>query len=219
MSDERRGRLLGAPRPLHDVRDPEAHVRSLLDSRLATWGAHLDAAGYENALSFLLGICWELSGLDAHGGKRIVWYVACWLDWHRSRRLVEIPIGVRPAPKIGDDPWQLGPFTTAARTNEVADAQVRRGFIVNVRASPPKGAYDSSLGLSFSTYSRRILTVRVVDWYRREFGDSRYGADRRDLSLNAMASANGEPIEEFLDTLTDGSDENEEVLTRVALGG
>src|SRR3712207_7221691 len=48
--------------------------------------------------------------------------------------------------------------------------------------------------------SRRILSARVVDWYRQKFGDSRYGGDRRrELSLNAMALASGEPLEEFMD--------------------
>jgi hypothetical protein len=199
-------RLLGEPRPLHDVRDPEAHVRALLDSRLATWGAHLNADLYEDALTFLLGVCWELGGLNADGGARAVWFVQIWLD---PEELVD-----------AEGPEELGPFTSIDRCNEVAEAQMHRGFIVSLRAAAPKGAYDASLGLSFSTYSRRILTNRVVDWYRRTFHDSRYGAGQQpELSLNAMASVSGEPIEEFLDTLTDGTDPNEEVLTRVALGG
>ena len=33
--------------------------------------------------------------------------------------------------------------------------------------------YDPSKGPSFSTYAYRILRLRVTDWYRARFGDSR----------------------------------------------
>jgi hypothetical protein len=204
VSDGRRARLLGAPCPLHDVRDPEAHVRVLLDARLGQSGARLDADYYEDALTFLLEICWELSGLDDGGRPRVVWYVDVYIDGEEI--------------DAGDEAQQLGPFPREARAIAVQLGWVDRGFIAGVREGRPPGAYDPDLGLSFSTYSRRVLSLRVADWYRRTFGDSRYGGRRRELSLNAMATARGEPVEEFLDTLSDGADETEEVLTRVAFG-
>jgi hypothetical protein len=204
VSDGRHARLLGAPCPLHDVHDPEAHIRVLADAKLASWGARLEGDLYDDLLSFLLGICWELSGLDGQGRPRIVWYVDIYLDGEEV--------------DAGDEPQVLGPFPREGRAIAIADGWVGRGFIAGPRAGRPPGAYDPALGLSFSTYSRRILSARVVDWYRRTFGDSRYGGRRRELSLNAMALARGEPVEEYLDSLSDGSDETEEVLTRVAFG-
>lgn len=45
--------------------------------------------------------------------------------------------------------------------------------------------FDPARGLSFSTYAYRLLRLRVVDWYRSEFGDSRYGERPTVLSLDA----------------------------------
>lgn len=48
--------------------------------------------------------------------------------------------------------------------------------------------FDPARGLSFSTYAYRLLKLRVVDWYRSEFGDSRYGERPTVLSLDAPMS-------------------------------
>jgi hypothetical protein len=139
-------RLLGAAFALHDVRDVEAHVRALLDARLREWGARLRPNEYEDALSYLIDKCWELSRV-----------------------------------------------------------------------------YDPTLGLSFSTYSRRILTARVVDWYRTTYGDARYGTQHRHVSLEGLAARferEGEAPEQFLDQHYPGREDTdtEEVLIHVALG-
>lgn len=47
--------------------------------------------------------------------------------------------------------------------------------------------FDPARGLSFSTYAYRTLKLRVVDWYRHEFGDSRYGQRPQVLSLDGPA--------------------------------
>jgi hypothetical protein len=36
-------------------------------------------------------------------------------------------------------------------------------------------SYNENLGLAYSTYCFRMLKLRLVDWYRSTFGDSRYG--------------------------------------------
>lgn len=36
-------------------------------------------------------------------------------------------------------------------------------------------SFDETLGLSYSTYLFRLLRLRLADWYRDRFGDSRYG--------------------------------------------
>lgn len=140
-------RLLGQVLPLHDVRDIEAHVRSLLDARLAEWGARLDPERYEDALSYLLG------------------------------KAVELSKNYRPSPD-----------------------------------------------LAFSTYSRRILRARVVDWYRLTFHDARYVQNVTTVSLYGGIGDDDEQLyverdAGELDELNRHShrDEMEEVLTRVAL--
>ena len=50
--------------------------------------------------------------------------------------------------------------------------------------------WSPDYGLTFSTYCWRIGQLRVVDWYRRRFGDSRFGGDvaksvAQPLSLDA----------------------------------
>ena len=36
-------------------------------------------------------------------------------------------------------------------------------------------SFNENLGLAYSTYCFRMLKLRLVDWYRATFGDSRYG--------------------------------------------
>ena len=45
--------------------------------------------------------------------------------------------------------------------------------------------YDASKGPSFSTWAYRILRFRLTDFYRGQFGDSRYGQNAIPTSLDA----------------------------------
>lgn len=189
--DALRARQLATPFALHDVRDVEAHVGALADAKLALWGAHLDESRYSALLAYLLETCWELSGLTPDGGHRIVW-------WGRAR--------------TGGETRLIGPGVDAAEMHAIAERYCARhtGALVEVFEGPPRGAYDRTLGLSFSTYSRRILSRRVVDWYRAEFGDTRYGPARHDLSLEGVLErreAVGEAPEQFLDMTTGPADD------------
>lgn len=132
-------KLLPTPLSLHDVRDVEGLARGVLSRRLESWGAYLRPAEYEDALSFLVQTCWELSL-----------------------------------------------------------------------------TYDPSKGLSFSTYATRTLKLRVVDWYRGRFGDSRYSQQQPTLSLDSLAESMQMPIDDFFEQQQDLA---EEVLTRVAVAG
>lgn len=69
--------------------------------------------------------------------------------------------------------------------------------------------------LSFSTFCARICERRVVDWYRKELGDSRYSKRPTVLSLEGLASSTGRSIADVIGTSSDA--EQEEALTRVAL--
>lgn len=78
--------------------------------------------------------------------------------------------------------------------------------------------YDPNRRLSFSTYCHRILRLRLADWYRDRFGDSRYGDGRpEEISLEQMADALDCTIADLVESATDYT--HEEVLTRVALAG
>ncbi len=132
-------KLLAAPLALHDVKDVEALCRRALGRYLEARGAYMNPAMYDDALSFLVALCWELSE-----------------------------------------------------------------------------RYDPSKGLSFSTYATRIMMLRVTDWYRDHFGDSRYSGSRPTLSLDLLAASLDCPVEDILERTDDLS---EEVLTRVAVSG
>jgi hypothetical protein len=206
-----RPRLLAATLALHDVRDVEAHVRALLDSRLAGWGARLDSELYDDALTFLVTKCWELSGIDENGHPRSCWYA----------RLYESPDEI----EAGDEGRRIGPY----QSQLLLDLAIERNgpMIAEPYTAPPPGAYDPTIGLAFSTYSRRVLSSRVVDWYRQTFGDARYGTRIREVSLDAPRRRSDSPTQETADDATPGlshdrpdpaaGQELEEVLTRVAL--
>lgn len=75
--------------------------------------------------------------------------------------------------------------------------------------------HDPALGLSFSTYLNRFLGHRVVDWYRRRFGDARYGTPPERVELEdeleiELAGSRANLLEE--------ASSYEEVETRVSLG-
>jgi hypothetical protein len=95
------------------IEDVEALVRKVVDDRLRMWGARLNQIDHEDLVSYLIGVCWELSG----------------------------------------------------------------------RYDPAKDRNPN-----FATYAARILTLRVADWYRQRFGDTRHGERPIVLSLDAPAT-------------------------------
>lgn len=212
--DQRHVRLFGQPFALWDVRDVEAHVRTLLDAYLRERGAHLDATKYDDALSYLVETCWRLAGLRDDGTQR---------------RLHYAEISIAGARSIA-----LGPFGDEDRARAAAgdwrQANLPAGVFsfVGYRSERQAGAYDPSFGLAFSTYSRRILSRRIVDWYRDTFGDSRYGDRPKPVSLDQMADRWLEDDDQqpagrarpgFVDDLNRHAyyDPTEEVLTRAAI--
>jgi hypothetical protein len=172
--DQRHVRLYGPAFALHDVRDVEAHVRTLLDAYLRERGARLDAAKYNDALAYLVALCWTLSGLQSDG---------------RTPRL-EHWAEIIQATEQGEYTIEIGPFTSRDRAEKAAAAYLEQQTAPLVAVAyivrAPRGSYDSTFGLAFSTYSRRILSRRVVDWYRATFGDSRYGSNPKPLSLDQL---------------------------------
>jgi hypothetical protein len=66
--------------------------------------------------------------------------------------------------------------------------------------------YDPTRNTSFSKYAHNTLKLRLVDWYRAHYGDSRHGrSGEQPLSLNAPADAEhndiGDILERFLENL------------------
>lgn len=220
-------RLLGSDQGLWDVRNLEAHCRGALDAGLNKKGGRLSTDQYERCLQYLRQKCWEMSGLQADGRTlRHVWEI---------RGFVK-PAGAR-------DPYkplklqQFGSQLSAERA--LADLQTRLPIaFASIHKVRPRGAYDPSKGISFSTYSWRLLSDnRISDWYRSdpEFGDTRYASNRRtEESLEALGSRlnhdgdeNGGgdlPAKfgrlEVIDQLNKHAytDVGEEVLTREAFG-
>jgi hypothetical protein len=180
-------RILASPIKLHDVRDVEVFVRSIIDHRLKAWSARLSVAEYESLLSYLIVIAWALSGLQHDTVQpRRVWYVTVeqevervqlepgaggtFITWHVSRDLVRNRRG--PYPSI-----------------DTALAAVRSGEQeVSFEDSTPPGAFDPTLNTSFSKYAFNILALRVVDWYRDRYHDARYGDARHESSLEQIAA-------------------------------
>ena len=87
--------------------------------------------------------------------------------------------------------------------------------------------YQPGPDLTFSTYSRRILRARVVDWYRSTFHDARYVQNVTEVSLYAFTEVDEEETT-FLERHDGHRDELnrhasrdhlEEVLTRASLPG
>ena len=85
--------------------------------------------------------------------------------------------------------------------------------------------YRPTPELTFSTYSRRILRSRVVDWYRHTFHDARYVTGVVEVSLSALTDVDEEETT-FLERHGGERDELnrhaardpiEEVLTHVTL--
>jgi hypothetical protein len=215
-------KMLAGSFALWDVRDVEAFCRKILDRYLGSRGGRLNPTEYESALTFLVDRAWWLSGLEADlRSPRFVY-------WLTGAAFVEGELA----------PVEIGPFPTV----EAAIARRQRwpwttGWVsVEPEQRRPRGAYDPTRGLSFSTYATRILKNRVTDWYRDRFHDARYGDRPFEESYEGLLDAlersqngSGAP-ESFLDRRGPGAradfiddlnrhayhDPTEEVLTRVA---
>lgn len=202
-------------------------MRATLDAWLDDKGAYLGPNQYARALQSLLIVFWQLSGFEH--------------DWKTLRYVWEVR-GFLPPTRLDDNFVALEPmqFLTEERAHAaLATLQASRGIVLAVvEKVRPRGAYDPRFGQAFSTYSRRILTFRIADWYRsdEEFGDTRYEANRgREESLEALAERrrrdDGDDAN-FLDRYSPGSrldfvdelnrhayhDPIEEVLTNAAVG-
>jgi hypothetical protein len=176
---------LGEPVSLWDVRNVEAHVRGALDAGLASKGARLNAQQYDRALQFLREKCWHLSGLQADGKTlRYVWIVVGAISPRGALEPYK-PLGL---PESGSPASAQQLLDTTAADLLVEGRSIAFATIKKVR---PRGAYDPSRGISFSTYSWRLLSnARISDWYRsdEEFGDTRYESNRRrEESLEALS--------------------------------
>lgn len=162
-----------------DVANGEAHVRATLDAWLDENGAWLGPQQHARALQSLFIVFWQLSGLEH--------------DWKTLRYVWELRAFLAPA-RRGDGFQPLKPlqFTTqdsALDALTTLRAGGHRIFLPTVQKVRPRGAYDPGFGQAFSTYSRRILTLRIADFYRsdEEFGDTRYEANRgREESLEGL---------------------------------
>lgn len=69
--------------------------------------------------------------------------------------------------------------------------------------------YDPELSSSFSKFAYPILPLRLVDWYRKKFGDDRYGERPKVISLDEF-------VADRRDIVDHSSSAEEEVLFRVA---
>jgi hypothetical protein len=218
----------GQPLKLWDVDNTEAHVRKALAAGLTDLRARLDPAQELRLFTHLWLLCWRLSGLEADAKtERDAWEVRGFLS-----------------PRGPMEPYELiklPQFRTEASAGValVAITWERKVAFAKVEKVRPTGAYDKTRGISFSTYSFRILKLRVIDWYRSdpEFGDRRYSKGQRaEESLEALAErlsedtaraddsglARYEPAGRlgFIDDLNRNAyqDSIEEVVCRAAIG-
>jgi len=116
----------------------------------------------------------------------------------------------------------IGAKLDAGQYEDAYDFLLDRGLELGSR-------YDPKRGLAFSTFSRRILRLRVADWYRTTFGDARYGRGGKETSYNALTDRD-EDADEYLDRRGPGArgdridelhrraDPLEDVVSRAALG-
>lgn len=151
-----------------DVDNGEAHVHATIDAWKNQKPARLSPAQYDRLFAYLWGVLWQLSGFTH--------------DWKTGRYVWELR-GFIPPSSPGDEFKALRPlqFVTEERARRAVQVFAERGtplVLWAIERTRPRGAYDPSFGQSFSTYSRRILVMRIADWYRTdpEFGDNRYGS-------------------------------------------
>jgi hypothetical protein len=155
-------------------------VRTTLDAALNAKRARLNPQQYQRAFAFMWALCWELSGLSEDGMT---------LRWSWEVRGFYAPRSLSD----GLTPIKLPQQSTREHAEALLERLKgrRRLLLTSVEQVRPRGAYDAARGLAFSTYSRRVMTNRLTDWYRSdpEFGDNRYDGNRleREVSFEALA--------------------------------
>lgn len=187
---------------LWDVRDVHAHVRALIEPTLRLRTARLDETKKESLVDYLVEVCWLLSGLEADGRTpRYVWaaYLSITYPEPRWSSLYGRVEGGRV---------RLGAWVKLERADAIAADVAERirahyGYRVEISTCQerPRGAYDPLRGLAFSTYSRRILSNRIWDWYRDTFGDSRYGGRIIPVSLEDLGggAVDSDGIDDYME--------------------
>lgn len=190
----KRDRLFPQPLRLWDVLDVEAHVRAALESTLAARNARLQPDVKEKALQFLITTCWELGGLTTGGEPRFITETRMLVDCGPG---LEQKLVTRHTATILRAHHALETF----RSRLPWPARVVSYEFASVR---PPSAYRPGETISFSTYSRQIISMRVWDWYRSDMGDDRYeGSSRRnELSLEGLIREqewDGSDAESYLD--------------------
>jgi hypothetical protein len=175
-------------------------VRATLDATLKAHVPYLAPDPKERAFQYLLQTCWELSGLQADGKTlRFVWELRATIAPRRAHEEFK-PLRPLQFPKREKAEFAL---------ERLSQRHVL--ILVTIEQARPRGAYDPKKGISFSTYSRRILSRRLWDWYRSdpEFGDTRYRINRgQEESLEALASRgrdDADPDASYLDRRGPGS--------------
>jgi DNA-directed RNA polymerase specialized sigma24 family protein len=147
---------------LHDVEDVNALARQALETRLKQWSAHLNEHQREDAHAYLVGVAYHL----AYGSVRCISRLRC------------PECGAVYAPKTGlitcetcdhELVRKTGCGKNYPHTHQASTCDECGNDLERVPG------YDPSKGLSFSTYAYRMMRLRLADWYREQFGDSRHG--------------------------------------------
>lgn len=195
-------RALGGGRSFWDVENVEAHVRATLDAALEQRGARLNPQQYQRAFAFMWSLCWELSGLE-QDGRTLRW---CWevRGFYAPRGQSDEFTAIK-SPQFPREERAIAALEQLAAKREL--------LFTSIEKVRPRSAYDPAQGLAFSTYSRRVMTKRLTDWYRSdpEFGDNRYDGNRleREVSFEALAEQRrvdaGADDAGFLDRRSPGS--------------
>lgn len=180
---------------LWDVRDVEAHVRVIVDSWLREWNARLDATKRDLLVRWLIRTCWLLSGLKEDGRTLRPGYAPLLTITYPAPRWSSV-YGLVEQRLFEPPPYNLQGEAVAAGAKFAAwFAQDGSSVEVEIVERRPRGAYDPSFGISFSTYSRRTLTRRIIDWYREEFKDRRYGPQELPLSLEQLGRSHRDELD------------------------
>lgn len=189
---------------LWDVRDTQAHIRALAAAGLLDLKVHhLEATKREDLVEFLFSECWRISGLTADGQKR---------KEYVGRATIKL-VAPRWSSVFGQM-FERHVFTTRCRTTADARDAARalstlepgeKLLAVDAFERRPRGAYDPTRGLAFSTYSRKILEKRIIDWYRDTFGDNRYGEQPTMIAFEWPDASTDDDAGDLYDRLSPGA--------------
>jgi len=183
-------------------------VRAIAAGWLRDHRARLDETKREDLVFFLLAECWRISGLAGDGrtirDDAFEYFATVEISFASPRwsSLTGVTsCGLETiGPFTGSDDARLAGEIAAAEAELVGDTAT-----VEILEQRARGIYDPNRGLAFSTFSHRILSLRVVDWYRDTFGDSRYESHQLEVSLESLARQENETVEGLLDRLMPGA--------------